>query len=281
MKMDIYLFRWWAVSRSFRMYESIPVKSKAHDVMSQTWTYRHLPSNGRSFESFSVAYHGQWRGRHCWRLSGRLSTIHNTQVMASNFVFVLSFSPGNAPQCSTSRALPSRWWYSRYTNRRRRGKTDCSWLSLYQFSSSPGPCTEEDPNVGKSGGEGLVRKWAKFVNSAYPDLCELNFVRLLAWIAWLNISILLGTLSLGLFNASKDDIARRFAYVYAFISVAILVSGYMRQFPISYNCLQGIRLHPLPTPYIYDPSSRPGSLWYEFSFNLHPHPRLIIPKIPL
>ncbi|KAF8808673.1 hypothetical protein BYT27DRAFT_7163916 [Phlegmacium glaucopus] len=46
------------------------------------------------------------------------------------------------------------------------------------------------------------------------------------WIAWLNVSVLLATLSLGLFNASKDDIARKFAYVYAFISVAILVYGY-------------------------------------------------------
>jgi len=47
------------------------------------------------------------------------------------------------------------------------------------------------------------------------------------WVSWLNVSILLATLSLGLFNASKDDIARRFAYVYAFISVAILIYGYM------------------------------------------------------
>lgn len=46
------------------------------------------------------------------------------------------------------------------------------------------------------------------------------------WISWLNVSILLATLSLGLFNSSKDDIARNFAYVYAFISVAILVYGY-------------------------------------------------------
>ena len=49
-----------------------------------------------------------------------------------------------------------------------------------------------------------------------------------AWISWLNVSILLATLSLGLFNASKDDIARKFSYVYAFISVATLVSRYMR-----------------------------------------------------
>jgi uncharacterized membrane protein YidH (DUF202 family) len=46
------------------------------------------------------------------------------------------------------------------------------------------------------------------------------------WVSWLNISILLATLSLGLFNASKDDIARKFSYVYAFISVATLIYGY-------------------------------------------------------
>ncbi|KAL0953262.1 hypothetical protein HGRIS_004512 [Hohenbuehelia grisea] len=45
------------------------------------------------------------------------------------------------------------------------------------------------------------------------------------WVSWLNISILLGTLALALFNASKDQIARNFAYVYALISVGVLVSG--------------------------------------------------------
>lgn len=44
-----------------------------------------------------------------------------------------------------------------------------------------------------------------------------------AWIAYLNISVLIGTLSLALFNASKDQIARNFAYAYAAISVGILV----------------------------------------------------------
>ena len=33
----------------------------------------------------------------------------------------------------------------------------------------------------------------------------------------------MGALSLGLFNASRDEIARRFAYVYAVISIAVLV----------------------------------------------------------
>ncbi|OSX57630.1 hypothetical protein POSPLADRAFT_1174167 [Postia placenta MAD-698-R-SB12] len=46
------------------------------------------------------------------------------------------------------------------------------------------------------------------------------------WIAYLNTSVLVGTLALALFNASKDQIARNFAYAYALISVAILVYGY-------------------------------------------------------
>ena len=45
-----------------------------------------------------------------------------------------------------------------------------------------------------------------------------------AWIAYLNMAVLIGTLALALFNASKDDISRYFAYAYAVISVGILVS---------------------------------------------------------
>ncbi|KAI0360188.1 hypothetical protein OH77DRAFT_1517713 [Trametes cingulata] len=46
------------------------------------------------------------------------------------------------------------------------------------------------------------------------------------WIAYLQTSVLIGTLALALFNASKDDIARNFAYAYAALSVAVLVYGY-------------------------------------------------------
>lgn len=42
----------------------------------------------------------------------------------------------------------------------------------------------------------------------------------------MNVAILMGTLSLALFNASKDEVARNFAYIYALISVGILVSSY-------------------------------------------------------
>ncbi|KAH9886997.1 hypothetical protein C8Q73DRAFT_795024 [Cubamyces lactineus] len=46
------------------------------------------------------------------------------------------------------------------------------------------------------------------------------------WIAYLQTSVLIGTLALALFNASKDDIARNFAYAYAALSVGVLVYGY-------------------------------------------------------
>ncbi|KAJ7679000.1 hypothetical protein DFH06DRAFT_1265797 [Mycena polygramma] len=47
------------------------------------------------------------------------------------------------------------------------------------------------------------------------------------WVAWLNISVLIGTLALALFNASKDQIARNFAYIYALISIGVMIYGYV------------------------------------------------------
>ncbi|KAF7771693.1 hypothetical protein Agabi119p4_6004 [Agaricus bisporus var. burnettii] len=46
------------------------------------------------------------------------------------------------------------------------------------------------------------------------------------WVSWLNISVILATLSLALFNASRDDIATLFAYIYAVISICTLVYGW-------------------------------------------------------
>jgi len=46
------------------------------------------------------------------------------------------------------------------------------------------------------------------------------------WVSYLNMSVLIGTLAVALFNASKDPVARNFAYLYAVISVGILVYGY-------------------------------------------------------
>ncbi|TRM64316.1 hypothetical protein BD626DRAFT_401375 [Schizophyllum amplum] len=47
------------------------------------------------------------------------------------------------------------------------------------------------------------------------------------WVSWLNMAVLLGALSLALFNASKDKVARYMAYVYALISIGVLIYGYM------------------------------------------------------
>jgi len=47
------------------------------------------------------------------------------------------------------------------------------------------------------------------------------------WISYLNLSILLGSLALALFNASKDRVARNFAVFYAAISVGVLLYGYV------------------------------------------------------
>ncbi len=46
-----------------------------------------------------------------------------------------------------------------------------------------------------------------------------------AWVSYLNVSVLVGTLSLALFNASKDQVAKNMAYAYAVISVGTLVSN--------------------------------------------------------
>ncbi|KIK16884.1 hypothetical protein PISMIDRAFT_30813 [Pisolithus microcarpus 441] len=46
------------------------------------------------------------------------------------------------------------------------------------------------------------------------------------WIAWLNTAILIGTLALALFNASEEPVGRRFAYVYAAISVGVVIYGF-------------------------------------------------------
>jgi len=48
------------------------------------------------------------------------------------------------------------------------------------------------------------------------------------WISWLNLSVLIATLALVLFNASEDNqVARMFAYAYAIISVGVLIYGYL------------------------------------------------------
>ncbi|CAE6515843.1 unnamed protein product, partial [Rhizoctonia solani] len=47
------------------------------------------------------------------------------------------------------------------------------------------------------------------------------------WVSYLNMGVLLSTLSLALFNASNDAISLLFAYIYAAISVAVMIYGYV------------------------------------------------------
>jgi len=46
------------------------------------------------------------------------------------------------------------------------------------------------------------------------------------WVAYVNVSVLLGTLAMALFNASKNAVARNFAFIYAVISVGVLIYGW-------------------------------------------------------
>lgn len=47
------------------------------------------------------------------------------------------------------------------------------------------------------------------------------------WISYLNIALLLAMLALTLFNASPDEISKKFAYIYALISIGVLIYGYL------------------------------------------------------
>jgi hypothetical protein len=71
--------------------------------------------------------------------------------------------------------------------------------------------------------EGKV--WFANERSPFPavSVCHKQADFFLAWIAWLNTAVLIGTLSLALFNASKDQVARNFAYTYAVISLGVAV----------------------------------------------------------
>ncbi|KAI1797025.1 hypothetical protein LXA43DRAFT_1089548 [Ganoderma leucocontextum] len=46
------------------------------------------------------------------------------------------------------------------------------------------------------------------------------------WISYLQTAVLIGTLAFALFNASKDQVVRNFAYAYAILSIGVVVYGY-------------------------------------------------------
>ena len=83
-----------------------------------------------------------------------------------------------------------------------------------------------------------------------------------AWLAYLNMGILLGTLALALFNASEDSVARNFGIFYGAVSVGVLVRPILLilRTPLA-NMWIGLRLGGVPETDYYDPKARSGPLW--------------------
>lgn len=95
-----------------------------------------------------------------------------------------------------------------------------------------------------------------------------------AWVSWLNLSILIGTVALALFNASEENqIARLFAYTYAVISIGVLVSflraQILRRRLLTLSVLSVVRLCPVPASHYNDSQTRPRPFRY-VSFHSRP-----------
>lgn len=82
------------------------------------------------------------------------------------------------------------------------------------------------------------------------------------WIAWLNNAVLIATLALALFNASRDRIATNFAYAYALISLGVLVRPPPSCFCPYQPIITGVRLRPIPTSHHPHPHARSKALRY-------------------
>ena len=94
-------------------------------------------------------------------------------------------------------------------------------------------------------------------------------VSALAWLSYLDMSILIGTLALALFNASKDTIAKQFAFAYALISIGVLVCFFKRIRPqtviLIYYVGTGLRMVRLPKTNHHDSQTGSRPLWYAFN----------------
>lgn len=176
--------------------------------------------------------------------------------------------------CSAS----SRMAHTRESTAESVGPFGVSWSSFLPFSSSalaslpentprPSRYTRQDDQVQNYSAippavrvprnvptavkvEGKV--WFANERSLSPSLstCPL-LIFFLAWLSWLNAAILIATFAVALFNASRDPVARAFAYVYAALSVCILVRLHPFRASISHN-FSGLRLLPLSVPHHHD-----------------------------
>ncbi|KIK99957.1 hypothetical protein PAXRUDRAFT_130940 [Paxillus rubicundulus Ve08.2h10] len=128
-----------------------------------------------------------------------------------------------------------------------------SWAVFSPFSSSalaslpenthrPARYTRQDdipdPDQDVNGKKPTIRNY-NAISSAPRQVCvpkkvatslkveaKVWFANERTWVSWLNLAVLLGTLALALFNASHEPVARRFAYVYAAISIGVVVYGF-------------------------------------------------------
>ncbi|TFY76667.1 hypothetical protein EWM64_g7346 [Hericium alpestre] len=86
--------------------------------------------------------------------------------------------------------------------------------------------TVRDYHAINSVGENVQVRVPKKIKTPVRVEGKVWFANERTWISYLNMSILIGALAVALFNASKDDVARNFAYLYAVVSVGILIYGY-------------------------------------------------------
>ncbi|CAE6478345.1 unnamed protein product [Rhizoctonia solani] len=95
-------------------------------------------------------------------------------------------------------------------------------------SSTPGDVPNYQSVEAGGSGQGRVRvRVPKKIATPIKVETKVWLANERTWVSYLNMGVLLSTLSLALFNASNDAISLIFAYIYAVISVAVMVYGYV------------------------------------------------------
>ncbi|CAE6435232.1 unnamed protein product [Rhizoctonia solani] len=95
-------------------------------------------------------------------------------------------------------------------------------------SNAPGDVPNYQSVAAGGSGQGRVRvRVPKKIATPIKVETKVWLANERTWVSYLNMGVLLSTLSLALFNASNDAISLIFAYIYAAISVAVMVYGYV------------------------------------------------------
>jgi len=88
------------------------------------------------------------------------------------------------------------------------------------------PADAQHPNYQSITGVPVQVRIPKKIATPIKVEAKVWFANERTWFSYLNVCILLATLSAALFNASKDEIATSLAYAYALISLATLAYSY-------------------------------------------------------